>query len=73
VEFTGHPRGAIYGLAHTPARFHEPLLRPQTPIHNLYLTGADVSTAGVAGALMGGVLAASVILKRNVLKQALRN
>lgn len=73
VEFTGHPRGAIYGLAHTPARFREPLLRPQTPIRNFYLTGADVSTAGVAGALMGGVLAASVILKRNVLKQALKD
>ncbi len=72
VEFTGHPQGAIYGLAHTPARFREPLLRPHTPVRNLYLTGADVSTAGVAGALMGGVLTASVILKRNVLKQALK-
>lgn len=68
LEFTGHPRGSIYGLAHTPARFREPLLHPQTPISNLYLTGADVSTAGVTGAMIGGVLAANVILHRNLFK-----
>ncbi len=68
VEFTGHPQGAIYGLAHTPARFRDPLLHPQTPIGNLYLTGADVSTAGVMGAMVGGALTANVILRRNLLK-----
>ncbi len=68
VEFTGHPQGAIYGLAHTPARFREPMLRPVTPIRHLYLTGADVSTAGVGSALVGGVLTASAILRRNLIK-----
>ena len=68
VEFTAHPRGSIYGLAHTPARFREPLLRPATPIRGLYLTGADVATAGVGGALSGGMLTASAILRRNLTK-----
>ena len=68
VEFTSHPQGSIYGLAHTPARFREPLLRPATPIRNLYLTGADVSTAGIGGAAAGGMLAASAILRRNLIK-----
>ncbi len=68
VEFTGHPQGSIYGLAHTPARFRESLLRPATPIRNLYLTGADASTAGVGGAAAGGMLAAGAILRRNLIK-----
>ncbi len=66
--FSGHPHGSIYGLAHNPARFREPLLRPATPLRGLYLTGADVSTAGVGGAAAGGLLTASVILKRNLFK-----
>lgn len=68
LTFTGHPQGSIYGLAHTPARFREPLLRPATPIRGLYLTGADVSTAGVGGAAAGGLLTASVLLKRNLMR-----
>ncbi len=69
VEFTGHPRGAIYGLAHTPARFREPVLRPHTPIPNLFLTGADVATAGVGGAMAGGLITASAMLRRNLAKE----
>lgn len=65
-HFTGHPQGAIYGLAATPDRFLERRLRPQTAIRNLYLTGADACAPGVAGALMGGLLTASAILGRNL-------
>jgi phytoene dehydrogenase-like protein len=70
-HFAGHPRGEIYGLSHTPARFASRQLRPRTPVAGLYLTGADVCTAGVAGAVMGGVLAASVIARRSLLGVAL--
>ena len=72
VAFTGHPQGSIYGLAHTPARFRESLLRPATPIRNLYLTGADVSTAGVGGAAAGGMLTAAALLRRNLVKDLAR-
>ncbi len=66
-HFANHERGEIYGLAHTPARFRDPLLRPRTPIRGLFLTGQDVTACGVAGALMGGVLCASAVLGRNVM------
>jgi phytoene dehydrogenase-like protein len=71
-HFVAHPQGEIYGLAHTPARFRNPLLRPQTPLRGLFLTGADVATCGVGGALVGGALCASAILRRNVLQVAQR-
>jgi len=71
-NFTAHARGEIYGLAHTPARFRNPYLRPATSLRGLMLTGADVATAGVSGALVGGALCASAILRRNLLEAARR-
>ena len=50
--------GSIYGLEPTPERFRNPWLRPRSPIGNLFFAGAEVSTVGVIGAMMGGVLAA---------------
>ncbi|MBX3158148.1 MAG: NAD(P)/FAD-dependent oxidoreductase [Deltaproteobacteria bacterium] len=66
-HFAGHPRGEIYGLAHTPARFAARELRPHTRIPGLFLTGADICTAGVGGALMAGVLTATAITRRNLM------
>ena len=70
-HFSGHEHGEIYGLDHSPARFESRALRPRTPLSGLYLTGADVCMAGVAGALMSGVLTASVILEKNLLEAML--
>ncbi len=61
-HFTNHPQGAIYGLAHTPARFLNDYVRPRTEIPGLYLTGQDVVTVGVAGALISGAMTAASIL-----------
>lgn len=60
--FTGHKEGSIYGLSCTPERFKQEWLGVRTTIKNLYLTGADACSPGVAGALMGGVAASSVVL-----------
>jgi all-trans-retinol 13,14-reductase len=49
-------KGAIYGLAGTPDRFANPWLRPQSPIPGLFLSGSDVATCGVVGAMMGGAI-----------------
>lgn len=72
-NFAAHPRGEIYGLAHTPRRFEQRWLRPRTPIEGLYLTGADIASCGVMGALIGGMLCCSAVLKGNVLGQVLKH
>lgn len=66
-HFTAHPDGEIYGLAHTPPRFRLPL-RAQTPVPGLYLTGQDLVSCGVAGALIGGALTTAAILRGALLK-----
>ena len=65
-HFASALSGETYGLAHTPARFQCRSLRPGTPIQNLWLTGQDVSTCGVMGALAGAIETASVVLRRNM-------
>jgi all-trans-retinol 13,14-reductase len=42
---------------------------PRTPIKNFYLTGQDIVTAGVAGALFSGMLTSMAITGKNVLKE----
>ncbi len=57
-----YDRGEIYGLDHNLQRFQQDWLHPTTPVKGLYLTGQDVVTAGVGGALMGGVLTTAAML-----------
>lgn len=66
-HFVNFAHGEIYGISHTPARFGEKWLRPKTPVRGLYLTGADICSAGIGGALFGGVLTASAVLNRNMI------
>jgi len=62
-HYLGCLDGEGYGLESTSNRYSEvSYLRPQTPIHNLYLTGQDICTLGFAGALTGGLLTAHSIL-----------
>ncbi len=68
---SGHAHGEMYGLSSTPQRFRT-RLRSQTPVRGLYLTGQDLAMAGVVGALYGGVMAASAVLQRNVLREILQ-
>jgi phytoene dehydrogenase-like protein len=70
-HFTAHPHGEIYGLSHVPARFRLPL-RAQTPVPGLFLTGQDLVSCGVAGALFGGALTATAVLRGTLLGSALR-
>jgi hypothetical protein len=58
---TGHPNGAIYGLASTPQRLLDPV-GATTPVRGLVLAGCDVCTPGIQGALMGGVFAAAALM-----------
>ncbi len=66
-HFMNYQRGEAYGVSATPARFRLRCLTPQTAVRNLYLTGQDVCTLGVMGAMMGGVITASAALGRNLM------
>lgn len=48
--------GEMLALDHFVDRFKKPFLHPVTPVKNLYMTGSDVMTAGVGGALMAGMM-----------------
>jgi len=63
-HFIGSDSGA-FGLEMGIWRFEEEyseILRPETDVPGLYLTGQDISTLGVFGAASGGVLTAHAIL-----------
>ena len=60
-HFSGRAYGRMYGVADVPAKFKSNALRVKTPIRGLYLTGSDVCSLGIGGALMGGVGAASCL------------
>ena len=68
-HFINYEKGEIYGLDHSPSRFRQPFLKPRTPIKNFYLTGQDIVTAGVGGALFSGVLTTMAMTGKNLLKK----
>lgn len=59
--FTGHEQGAFYGVETTPRRILSNALNARTPVPGLFLSGQDVMSPGIAGALMGGMLGAAAI------------
>jgi all-trans-retinol 13,14-reductase len=71
--FAGYQRGEIYGLDHSPARFLDRSLRPRTAVRGLYLTGQDIASCGVIGAMAGGYLAGSAILRENLIAAAMKS
>ena len=61
ASFTGHEKGGFYGVETTPRRVLSDALAARTPVPGLFLTGQDVLTPGIAGALYGGMLGAAAI------------
>lgn len=60
-SFTRHEQGGFYGMETTPRRMLSSALNARTPVSGLFLTGQDVMTPGIAGALTGGMFCAAAI------------
>jgi all-trans-retinol 13,14-reductase len=71
AHFAGHPRGEIYGLDCSPARYELPL-NAKTTLPGLFLTGADLASPGVGGAAFGGAMTAASILGPKVMWSLMR-
>jgi len=56
--YLGVREGEVYGLSHSVERFwdYSDDLSPATDIAGLYISGQDILSAGIAGALSGGLL-----------------
>ena len=61
AAFTRHEKGGFYGVETTPRRMLSEALAARTPVSGLFLTGQDVMTPGIAGALAGGMLGAAAV------------
>jgi len=61
AAFTSAYQGASYGLEVTPRRFRSTALSARTPTPGLFLTGQDLVSPGITGAMMGGVVAAAAL------------
>lgn len=65
-HFLGRSHGNFMGYEQTPRRFAQRWMRAHSPVSGLYFSGQDVSAAGVSGAMVGGLVAASAVLGRNL-------
>lgn len=61
AHFTAHANGGFYGIETTPRRMLSQALNARTPVPGLFLSGQDVMSPGIAGALSGGLFGAAAI------------
>ncbi len=61
-HFCAYRHGELYGLDHDPTRLRQTWLGPHTRFKGLWLSGQDVLTCGVTGAMMSGLLTTSAMI-----------
>jgi all-trans-retinol 13,14-reductase len=61
-DFTGAPRGAIYGVRHSLDQWGKYALQPRTRIENLLLTGQNVLLPGVVGATVSAFVTCGFLI-----------
>jgi all-trans-retinol 13,14-reductase len=60
--FGGYQRGELYGLSHSAERLQQDWLTPKTKIDGLWLSGQDILTCGVTGAMMAGLMTTTAMV-----------
>ena len=68
-HFLNRSQGNFMGFEQTPRRFAQRWMRAHAPIEGLYFSGQDVTAAGVSGAMVGGLVAASAVLGRDLFRE----
>ena len=68
-HFVNYKHGEIYGLEHSPERFESRAIHVKSPIKNLYLTGQDIVSCGIAGALLSAVVTSTSLTGKNIIKK----
>ena len=68
-DFLGRTRGDFMSFAPTPERYEQRWTRAFSPVKGLLFTGQDVAMGGVSGAMIGGLLAASAALGRDLFRE----
>ena len=71
-HFVNYEKGEIYGIDHSPQRFRQDFLKPRTPVKNFYLTGQDIVSCGIGGALFSGVLTATAMTGTNFINKIMK-
>ena len=72
-NFANYQKGELYGIDHSPSRYRQKFLQPRTPIKGLYLTGQDIVTAGVGGALFSGLITTTAMTGKNYMNRVMRD
>ena len=67
-DLANYSKGEMYGIDHSPKRFRQKWLRPQSEKKGLYYVGQDITTVGVSSALFSGLLTASSVLGEDLSK-----
>jgi all-trans-retinol 13,14-reductase len=65
-HFLGRSYGDFMSFAQTPERFEQRWMRAHSPVRGLYFSGQDITGAGVSGAMVGGLVAASAVVGRDL-------
>lgn len=68
-DFLGRTRGDFMSFAPTPERYQQRWTRAFSPVKGLLFAGQDVGMGGVSGAMVGGLLAASAALGRDLFRE----
>jgi all-trans-retinol 13,14-reductase len=68
-HFLNRSHGNFMGYEQTPLRFAQRWMRAHGPVKGLFFGGQDVTAAGVSGAMVSGLVAASAVLERDLFRE----